>query len=318
MWGEITYPFPNIIWLQFVMSVDITCSTSPKSCIGFIAMELYYRKQNLKESLNQPCFTYRFQVYLWWNFLFVSICSAIQDNGRWRRNRYGFRGTNSKGRLQRRRRRIHRRSRRHWPTKRLSFNQYRSVVRLLLGISGRSYRACPVTAHASSHVQGKSRGSTSVVLEHVDLVYCYWHHGRIGVTEYSGVPCCVSIMNCIYKYSSILGVLISFLKCLIIKHISFINASRICCEIEFNVNAIRRHWSRGNLGSGHGLVPIGNKPFLGPILTQTYVVIWLQWVNTLRLEQNGRHLLTSFSNFCNIFSYFYSVFTVCSCRFIGP
>ena len=29
-----------------------------------------------------------------------------------------------------------------------------------------------------------------------------------------------------------------------------------------------------NIGSGNGLVPLGNKPFPEPMLTQIYVAIW--------------------------------------------
>ena len=36
------------------------------------------------------------------------------------------------------------------------------------------------------------------------------------------------------------------------------------------------HWMRSHIGSGNGLVPLGNKPLPEPMLTQFYVTIWHQ------------------------------------------
>ena len=41
-----------------------------------------------------------------------------------------------------------------------------------------------------------------------------------------------------------------------------------------NINVTGLHWSPGNIGSGNGLVPSGNKPLPEPMLTQISVAIW--------------------------------------------
>ena len=41
-----------------------------------------------------------------------------------------------------------------------------------------------------------------------------------------------------------------------------------------NMNATGLRWRSVNIGSGNGLVPSGNKPLPGPMLTQIYIAIW--------------------------------------------
>ena len=41
-----------------------------------------------------------------------------------------------------------------------------------------------------------------------------------------------------------------------------------------NMNVTELYWCSVNIGSGNGLVPSGNKPLSGPMLTQIYVATW--------------------------------------------
>ena len=40
------------------------------------------------------------------------------------------------------------------------------------------------------------------------------------------------------------------------------------------MNATRPYWEKVNIGSGDGLVLLGNKPLPEPMLTQIYVAKW--------------------------------------------